>query len=207
MFSLISGNATANMNTQGLTNLVSLNDNDDGSAQFPVNFDFYFFGTNYGNGLNNGIFWSSNSFLNFGNGPSSPSVEDLVNFILIGHFDRRNNSFWYSNTLTTSSGSTYVRTLYFGQNFYDDDIPNALQYEINIMRDRYFQYIEIRIASIGVDNDWNVGDWNVKVNGVNQNTCGNFQATGPVVGGSYVFKSNLSGQNWEFLPNYHIDIT
>jgi hypothetical protein len=201
--SMCSGDALANMDTTGLTDLTYLDDEDDEWDNFPVNFDFYFLGTNYGNGLNEGIFWDSNSVLGFGIGNEGhPWEPDTGLGILIGNEDRRNNTFWYSDTLTTSSGANYVRLLYFGQNNYEDETPDVLQYEINIMRDTSFQYVEIRTAGIGAD----IGLWNITDSVNFQNTCGDFdQTTGPAVGGSYVFKSDLSGQNWEFYRNYHIN--
>ena len=202
--SLSSGDATANMNTTGLTRLEYLDDEDDEWSNFPVNFDFYFLGTNYGNGLNEGIFWDTNSVLGFGTGVSeNPWDPETGLGILIGNEDRLNNAFWYSDTLTTSSGANYVRLLYFGQNYYEDETPDVLQYEINIIRDACFQYVEIRTAGVGED----IGLWNITDGQDFQNTCGNFDTTGggPVVGGSYVFRSDLLGQNWTFLPNYHIN--
>jgi hypothetical protein len=195
---MCSGDALANMDTTGLTKLTALDNNDDGLYHFPVNLDFYFLGTNYGNGLNEGIYWNSNSVLGFGN----RNLFDGYLGILIGYEDRLNNTFWYSNTLTASSGANYVRLLYFGQNRFSDGTPDVLQYEINIMRDTSFQYVEIRTAGIGET----IGDWDLS-DGINyQNTCGDFyQTTGPAVGGSYVFKSDLTGQNWEFYRNYHIN--
>jgi len=192
------------MDTTGLTRLTTLDDEDDVSDNFPVNFDFYFFGTNYGNGENEGIYWSTNSVLGFG-----PETDDIIwdpdtgLGILLGNADRRNNAFWYSPTLTTTSGANYVRLLYFGQNKFNDGKPNVLQYEMNIIRDvsNSFQYVEIKTAGVGS----NQGFWNITDGTTFQNTCGDFQATGPVKCGSYVFRSDLNGENWDFFPNSHVD--
>ena len=100
-----------------------------------------------------------------------------------------------------------MQLLYFGQKYYADDLPNVLQYEINIIRDNMYQYVEIKTSGVGST----IGDWNI-INGVPvtdanaiKNTCGDFQTTGgPVVGGSYVFRSDLTGNNWEFIRNYSI---
>jgi len=185
------------MDTTGLTRLDSLNNVDDGWDNFPVNFDFYFFGTNYGNGENEGIFWSTNSVLGFGPGTNTINWTATTGLgILLGNADRRNNAFWYSPTLTTTSGANYVRLLYFGQNFFGDGKPNRLQYEMNMIRDidTSFQYVEIKTASVGLI----IGQWNITDGTTFQNTCGDFQATKC---GSYVFRSDLNGENWEFFTN------
>ena len=85
---LTSGNALANMDTTGLTDLKVLDGTDDFDSIFPVNFDFYFFGTNYGNGLNQGIFWDSNSVLGFGQGASQNPWSSTTGLgILTGNAD------------------------------------------------------------------------------------------------------------------------
>ena len=205
-----------NMDTTGLTRLTDIDDEDDTWEHFPVNFDFYFFGVNYGNGSNNGIFWDTNSVLGFGDGNSGRPWDATDGpGILIGNEDRLNNTFWYSDTLTSSSGASYVRLLYFGRNYYNVGPDNALQYEINIIRDNNFQYVEVRTAGVPFPDEENfndspfeyIGKWNITDGNNFQDTCGDFDTTegGPAVCGSYVFRSDLQGENWEFLRNYQID--
>lgn len=199
----LSCDAIANMDTTGLTNLSSLNDYDDDWDNFPVDFDFYFLGTNYGNGNNNGIYWDTNSVIGFGSGQSgNPWYPDTGLGILIGNADRRNNTFWYSGTLT-SGNFTYVRLLYFGQNYYGDNAPDILQYEIIMGKDLSYQYIEVRTAGTGLD----IGLWNIADNSQNfLNTCGDFDTVGggPFPCGSYLFRSDLTGNNWKFFSNSSI---
>jgi hypothetical protein len=197
---LIPGNSPANMNTSGYTNLTILNDIDDGASIFPIpNFDFKFFNSSLP------LYWSTNAVLGFGTptttiiwGPTTGSG------ILLGNFDRRNNTFWYSPVLTGSSASIkYINLLYFGQNVYSDGIPNVLKYQITIATDGLKQYVQIKTAGVGSS----IGQWNIANSSPSfLNTCGSFQSTGPVVGGSYVFVSDITGTDWTFYPNYHITL-
>jgi len=198
--SLLTCDNPANMDTTGLTNLSGLNNNDDDWDNFPVDFNFYFLGTNYGNGNNEGIYWDTNSVIGFGPGHSNnPWGPSTGLGILIGNEDRRNNTFWYSGTLT-SGGLTYVRLLYFGQNYYGDETPDILQYEIIMGKTSSYQYIEIRTAGTGLD----IGLWNIANDSPDfLGTCGTFDTVGggPFPCGSYLFRSDLSGNNWQFFPN------
>lgn len=123
---------------------------------------------------------------------------------MIGNFDRRNNAFWYSSLLTGSTSSIkYINLLFFGQNLYTDNAPNVLQYEITMAIDGVKQYVQIKTAGVGS----NVGQWNIANSSPSfLNTCGTFDSTGPVVGGSYVFESDVTGTNWSFYPNYHLSL-
>jgi hypothetical protein len=200
---LVEPSCNSAMNTTGLTNLSNLNNDDDNYDDFPVNFDFYFLGTNYGNGENGGIFWCTNSVISFGSGYDNTEWDpDTGLGILIGQEDRRNNRFWYSGTLTSGS-LTYVRLLYFGQNEYDDGTPNVLQYEIIMGTNLSYQYIQIRTVGVGTL----IGLWNIADGSQNfLDTCGDFDTTGggPIACGSYLFRSDLTGNNWEFFPNSSI---
>lgn len=192
------------MNTNGLTNLSDLNNVDDGYDNFPVDFDFYFLGTNYGNANNGGIFWTTNSVICFGSGSSSTVWSPTTGLgVLIGNADRRNNTFWYSGTLTSGS-LTYVRLLYFGQNYYGDGTPNVLKYEIIMGTNLSYQYIQIKTVGIGT----NIGLWNIANDSSSfLDTCGDFVTTGgPEVCGNYLFRSDLTGNNWEFFPNSTIPL-
>ena len=64
-FSLLTqGNATTTMTITGLTSLAGVAGQDDAATTIPgITFDFLFFGTNYVNGANSGIYWSSNNVL------------------------------------------------------------------------------------------------------------------------------------------------
>jgi len=197
---MISGNATTTMNTSGLTVLSAVSGQDDSFAVIPLNFDFYFFGTNYGNSLNSGIYWNTNNVIGFG--PGNGTITWTANTgrgILLGNADRRTNTFYYSST-QTSSGYSYITCLLFAQNIYNDGVPNAIQFQIRIFRGPSYQYIEIRCKQAASTP----GAFNITNGTTFQNTYGSY--SNMVANQSFVLQSDLNGNNWTFFNNYYVNI-
>lgn len=196
---LVPGNASANLSLTGLTTLTAVSGQDDAFGTLPVNFDFYFFGTNYGNGLNSGIYWNTNNVIGFGVGNNTISwVANTGKGVLIGNADRRTNTYSYSNTLSTGTYS-YINTVLFAQNIYNDSIPNAIQWQIRLFRNPTQQYIEVRASTAPST----AGAWNITNGTTFQNTYSSF--TNVIAGSSFVLQSDALGNNWTFYNNYHIE--
>ena len=197
---LVQGNATTTMNTSGLTISSGLTGQDDIGVTIPVNFDFYFFGTNYGNGLNSGIFWCSNAVLGFGPVNSTISwTATTGRGILIGNTDRRTNTFYYSST-QTKGGYSYTTWLIFQQNVYNDGVPNANQYQIRLFRSSTNQYVEVRCYLAPAT----AGTYNITNGTTFQNTYGSF--TNMAANQSFVLSSDSNGNNWRLYNNYYINL-
>lgn len=199
--SLTSGNASANMNTTGLTNLSEVMGQDDTFGYIPLTFNFYFYGINYGNSQNSGIYWNTNNVIGFGPGNGGGQNQWDVNnkAITIGNMDRRTNNFYYSGKLT-SNGFEYINTLLFAQNHWLDTVPNTIQYQIRLFAGNNLQYIEIRSAA----SPSTAGNWNITNGTVFQNTFNSFINTIPTQ--SCVLVSNNTGSKWNFYNNYYVNI-
>lgn len=198
---LTQGNATTTMSITGLTTLAGVQGQDDAGATIPgINFDFYFFGTNYGNGLNSGIYWCSNNVLGFGTTNNTITwAATTGKGVLIGNADRLTNNFYYSTT-QTSSGYSYINCILFAQNIYSDGIPNAIQFQMRFFRGPVSQYIEVRCKQAPSS----AGAYNITNGTTFQNTYGSF--TNIVANQSYVLESDLNGNNWTFYNNYYINL-
>ena len=198
--SLRPGNLTTTMVTTELTSLAGVAGQDDVGVTFPVNFDFYFFGVNYGNGLNSGVYWNTNNVIGFGTPIGTITwVANTGRGVLIGNADRRTNTFYYSGTLT-NSGFSYIKCLLFAQNIYNDGIPNAIQLQIRMFRGTNVQYIEVACKQAPSTP----GAYNI-TNGTSfQNTYGAF--TNMVANQSFVLQSDVNGNNWTFYNNYYVNL-
>ncbi len=198
---LTAGNATTTMTITGLTSLAGVLGQDDAAATIPgINFDFYFFGTNYGNGLNSGIYWCSNNVLGFGTPDSTITwTATTGRGILIGNLDRRTNNFYYSTT-QTASGFSYLNCLLFAQNIYNDGVANAIQYQLRLFRGSNVQYIEVRCKQAPSTP----GTYNITNGTAFQNTYGSY--TNLVANQSFVLSSDSSGNNWKFYNNSYINL-
>ncbi len=195
-----SGNGAANLTTTGMTIASGISGVDDGFATIPIPFDFFFFGTNYGNSLNNGIYWNTNNVLGFGAG--NGTITWLANTgrgVLLGNFDRRTNSFYYSGLLTSGSYS-YINFVLSAQNVYNDGVPNAIRWQIRLFRSTTIQYIEIRASTAPASG----GQWNITNGTAFQGTFAPF--TNVTAGSSFVLQSDGNGNNWQFFNNYNIPI-
>ena len=90
--------------------------------------------------------------------------------------------------------------LLFGQNVYNDGVPNAMQFQIRMFRGSSFQYIEIRCKQAPST----AGAYNITNGTAFQNTYGSF--TNMVSNQSFVLQSDINGNNWTFYNNYYVNI-
>ena len=197
--SIVSGAGPANVSTAGMTALVSAYQDDTGNP-WNLPMDFYFLGTNYGRNLNGGMCWNSNFVIGFSLSSGVISWPASQPGVLIGNADRATNSFFYSSPLTYGS-ATYVNCVAFGQNLYSDGLANALKYQIRLIRDPVYQYIEIRVQT-GAST---AGTWRVAGGPGGGNV---FIATGTAVGTgqSGVWRSTITGSNWTWFSNSYVSI-
>lgn len=119
---------------------------------------------------------------------------------MIGNYDRRTNTFYYSATKSTLNGYDYVNMVLFEQNLYYDNIANAVKWQIRFFRSAEIQYIEVRANTAPT----NGGVWNITNGTTFQNTYGGF--TNVSAGNSFVLQSDGNGNNWQFFNNYYIPI-
>jgi len=200
---IVSGNRAANMTTAGYGYFTGPAGIDDGGYTFPAfAMDFYFFGTNYGNQLNSGIYWNTNNVIGFGVTTNTISwVANTGRGVLIGNADRRTNTFWYS-PVQSNKGFQYISMLLFAQNNYSDGIPNAIQWQIRMFRSSNLQYIEVS-SSNSIAAPSTAGAYNITNGTAFQNTFGSF--TNLAQGGSYVLQSDGNGNNWTFFNNSYVN--
>jgi hypothetical protein len=199
---LIAGNAVANMNSNGMTQLAAVAGVDDTFAYVPLPFTFNFFGINYSNSnpvSAPAFYWNTNNVLGFGTGTNTIGWSaNTGNGILIGNTDRRTNTFFYS-ALQTSGTTNYMNMLLWANNIYSDGVPNVIRYQIRFFRSPNNQYVELRINGFGATQ----GQWNITNGTAFQNTFGAYSAS---AGTSWVLRSDLNGNNWTFFNNYYINL-
>jgi hypothetical protein len=226
---LVTGNVSANMNTSGMTLLI-FTGNDDGFVYLPfTGMDFYFFGINYGNSdgttPTKSIYMSTNYAFGFGTEnttwydwpASSPAI-------LFDFFDSWNFASYVSPPQTgTISGLKYIRIVAIGTDYYSytggDTTTVKKAYEIYYARDNCFQYMQFNCSvedAVGFNRSrydntsFGVGNISNITNGTAfQDTFGAFGSQppntgGPQAAGSYVIRSDLNGNNWQFFPNTHL---
>ena len=195
-----SGNGTANISVTGMTSLTGAAGQDDAAAQVQLPFDFYFYGSNYGNNLNGGFWWCTNNVLVFGASNATISwAGNTGKGILVGNADRRTNTFYYSGG-SNASGYNYINFVLNAQNIYNDGVPNAIKWQIRLFRSPTRQYVEVRANSSGATG----GTWNITNGTAFQNTYGAFAN---IAGGaSFVLESDGNGNNWQLFNNYRIPI-
>lgn len=197
----VAENGTANVNLTGLTTLTAVSGQDDSFAYFTVPFDFFFFGSNYGNGNNTGIYWNTNNVIGFGAGNGTITwAANTGRGILIGNTDRRTNTFAFQATASTTQGYSYTNNVLFAQNIYNDGVPNAVQWQIRLFRSPTIQYVEVRASTAPATG----GTWNITNGTTFQNTYGAF--TNVTAGSSFVLQSDGNGSNWQFFNNYRIPV-
>jgi hypothetical protein len=196
-----SGNGVANLSTTGMTSLTGVAGQDDAAAQMTIPFDFFYFGSNYGNNLNGGFWWCTNNVFVFG--ASNATISWAANTgrgILIGNTDRRTNTLHYTSTIQTSSGYNYMNFVLNAQNIYNDGVPNAIRWQMRLFRSPTRQYVEVRANTAPATG----GAWNITNGTTFQNTYGAF--TNVTAGSSFVLQSDGNGSNWQFFNNYRIPI-
>lgn len=198
---MVAGNAAANMNSNGMTQLTGVAGADDSFGYVPLPFPFYFYGNNFSNSTpvtNPAFYWNTNNVLGFGNGNGSIGWSVANPAILIGNADRRTNTFFYSG-IQTSGTTNYMNMLLWAQNFYNDSTPNVIRYQIRFFRSPNYQYVELRINGFGATQ----GNWNITNGSAYQDLFSGYTAT---AGTSWVLRSDLNGNNWTFSNNYYINI-
>ena len=205
--------------------------NDDGYAYLPfTGMNFYFFGTNYGN--SNGTTPSKSIYMNtsyaFGFGQGFTNYKSWPvgqPAILFDFFDSYNIASYVSPPQNgTISGVKYVRIVATGTDFisYNGGDATTIKkaYEIYYVRDTCFQYMQFNCSLEDVNrtqyNSTSIAPGNISniTNGAAfQNTFGSTIGSfgnnppntgGPQTGGSYVIRSDLNGNNWQFFPNTHL---
>ena len=196
----VAGNGSANLTTTGMTVATGVSGVDDGFQTISIPFDFYFFGTNYGNGLNSGFYWNTNNVLGFGTGIGTITwAATTGRGVLIGNAERRTNTFYYSG-LNTSGGWSYINFVLYAQNNYNDGIANAIQWQIRLFRSSSIQYIEVRASTAPSTG----GQWNITNGSAFQGTFGVFANV--TAGSSFVLQSDGNGNGWTLYNNYNIPI-
>ncbi len=206
-----SGNIAGNVTTTGLNVLSAAAGVDDGGYVFTVPFDFYFFGTNYGNctvGAASGVYWNTNNVIGFGTPINTIQwTATTGRGILIGNYDRRTNNFYYSNKLTSGPWS-YLNCVLFAQNVYSDGIPNAIRWQIRLFRSSTSQLVELRTTTFN-PSTWGYGasnnNFNITNSSVFQNTFGASPYT-MSANQSWVLESDALGNNWKFYANSYVNI-
>lgn len=197
----VAGNAAANMDTTGLTNLTAVAGVDDGFGYMPLPFDYYFFGTNYSNSSAAAptLFWNTNQLYGFGTG--NAAVTWLANTgpaILMGNNDRRTTTMYYSGAENVSNVNI-MNMVFVGRNTRNDVSVNGWQMQFRLARSALYQYVECRISTKGSQN----GTWNITDGTTFQNTFG---AYAPVENTSFVLRSDLNGSNWVLSNNYYLNL-
>ena len=218
--SLVSGNVLANMNTSGMSTITFTPNNDDGYAYLPfTGMNFYFFGTNYGNSdgtiPTTSIYMNTNNAFGFGIGSGDYNNWTVVKpGILFDFFDSYNIGSYVSPPQNgTISGVKYVRIVATGTDYINKGSPTVKKaYEIYYVRDNCFQYMQFNCYFEGGFDmlfQYGGGVSNITNGTAIQNTFGSFgnnppNTGGPQTGGSYVIRSDLNGDNWQFFPNMHL---
>ena len=198
---LTAGNASANMNTSGLTNMGGVQGQDDSFGYLPIGFTFRFFGTNYSNtGSAPAAYWNTNNVLGFGTGNGTITWSAGTGIgILVGNADRRTNFFYYSGA-SNISNYDYMNCILYAQNNYNDGAPNVIQYQLRLFRGPTNQYVELRINGFGATQ----GQWNITNGSAFQNTFGSYSAS---AGTSFVLVSDLDGSNWSLCNAYYMNVS
>ncbi len=218
---IVAGNATTTMNTSGGTAVPGISGFDDAFGYIPTDstFPFFFFGTNYGSGAAQGIYWNTNNVLGFGAGTNTIFWSATTGRgVLCGNYDRRcdpNALYWPIQTIGQN------RILRFQANFrnlYSAGTANEGRMEVRLIRNTSTgtQYIEFRIfkgsgganggaittAGYGTNNNWNI------TNGTAfQNTYGTtFVSAFPADNTSHVLSSDSNGNTWTFSNTSYVNI-
>jgi hypothetical protein len=196
---MISGNAVGSMvEPAGTITITSLTQVDGGLGFLgDIGFSFYFFGTDYRTNIN----WSSNHVLQFGNlGGGNINIWNSNDgkAILLGNFDRKCNI--AKACPTTNSNGYYIKRLLIDSDSSWSADTNDIKMELRLIRGSTEQYIEVRFAQWTAAN---AGTWNITDGSAFKGTFGAYV---PVNGTSFVLKSNLNGDNWQFFNNYNINL-
>lgn len=210
-----------------LTSSVNNSPQDEGYAYLPfIGMDFYFFGTNFGNSdgtdPSKSIYMSTN--YSFGFGAGYVTFENLLvtrPAILFDFFDSYNNFSYVSAPQNGRiPGVKYIRIVATGtdyNSYTNNDTTIKKAYEIFYVRDNSFQYMLFNCAVESVDRSvYPQNTTALFANGSNISDGTSFKGTfgplfsilnnGPTQGNSYVIRSDLQGNNWQFFPNAHLNL-
>ena len=202
---LVQGNAPANMSiVAGMSTLTSITGVDDNAAYVPFDMDFFFFGTNYRSlGRQGGLYWNTNNVFGFGtsNGTITWTATSGIG-VTLGNTDRRTNTFAVTSTIQTLSNTNFINSVLYAQNIFNDGVLSSLQWQMRLLRSPNWQYIEVRMSTVGATN----GNWNITNGTTFQGTFGARAATAGAKGSSFVLRSDLNGENWTLYYSYYIDL-
>ncbi len=213
---IVAGNATTNMSIVGATAIPGVAAQDDAFGYIPTSssFPWFFFGSNYGSGAANSIYWNTNNVLGFGTG--NQTITWLANTgrgILIGNTDRRCDPNAYYFPETTSGNYRILKTSHFFRNIYNVGVAGEGQFEIRFARNITSgrQYMEFRIykgsPSVNSGAITTSGGWNITNGSAFQGTFGTtFNTTFPAGNTSFVLSSDANGSNWVFTNNSYLNI-
>lgn len=220
---ITAGNGLTTMDTTGGTILPGISGVDDGFAYIPTNasFPFFFFGTNYGSGVAQGIYWNTNNVIGFGTGNGTIQWTAATGRgILAGNFDRRcdpNALYWPIQSIGV------FRVLRFQANFrnvYNSGTGNEGRMEVRLVKDTASgnQYVEFRIfkgsgganggaivsAGYGPSNN----NWNITNGTAFTNTYGTtFLSSFPADNTSHVLASDPTGTTWTFYNTSYLNLS
>lgn len=206
---ITSGNRTADLTTTNMQFLTNFSDPENPSDPIPLNMDFFFYGTNYGKGLNSGVNWNMNSVFAFG-APGNIAWSATRRGILLStvtnppanYAIRSTTSLYYSPVVVIGS-TQYIRLVLFAQNS-ETSSPNQVQWEIRIFRTPTNQYFEINMSTIYSAPTAGTVRFDISNGTAYQNT---FSGYTPTVGNSCVLSSDLNGNTWTLYQNSYINIT
>jgi len=205
---------------------------DDGDVPIPMaNIVFNFFGTNYSNNL----YWSSNNALIFGTPNAVLEVNiprNLLPAILLGNYDRRLETFYYTNIVNTQYSITVIVVTFY--DYFIATIPNSTyQYQIRLIKENsgtQRQFVEVYIVSsppspgyssaiavypsgTNMDTNGNPIDstknspYNITNGTVFLNPCAStFSTVSPAANTSFVFSSDSTGTSWIFTNNSYVNV-
>ena len=209
---ILSGTATKITDYNTYTVLSGVSGVDDGWANIPLSadMDFYFFNNNYGKvggvSQNLGINWNTNNVIMFGTQVNTITWNaNTGRGVLIGNYDRRTNTFYYSTVQNSTSPSGYkiIKCYLFYQNVYNDGVPNGAELQFRLIRGTAAnsnQAIEVRINKAAST----AGTFNITNGTTFQNTFG---ATVPsTLNTSFVLQGNSTGSTWTFHNGSYVNI-
>lgn len=184
---------------------VEFGDSDDGYYYPDLGFTFYFYGTEYGRAEK--MYFTTNLAIGFGETNHTDYVfgdwQPEWPAILTGLADRYMNSF-YESPVTENQGTLdYFQMVVFAQNYYNDDIPNAINWRYIFGRDAIagYQYIEIQFNKLPT----NLGAWTIATGTNYNNLFGNPTSYAPSTC-TILLRSDLNGENWELIPGGTLNV-
>ena len=205
-YSLVGTAVAANGGWTTIPNVANI---DDGFGVITTDrsFMFNFFGTNYGGGLNGGIYWCTNNGIMFGRGTNqytqwSPNTGPAI---LLGQHDRRTVTA-QSNLYTTGDYTILSILVEFFNHYADRNSAGNGKYCIRLIKNNATaqQYIEVRViqrcptAGYPGNNGWNISNGTNFYPFVFGTT---FIANGfPAANTSFIVAGNADGTDW-YLRN------